>query len=420
MSVREYIALINGNRNFRLLWFSAVTSYAGDWLNFIASADLVNELTDSGAALSYLLLARFLPSFFLSPFAGVLADKIDRRLIMIVTDVLRIFIVLAFVLIDRPDQVWILYLLTVLQFALSSAFIPAKSATIATVVAKEDLVTANALDSATWSMMFAVGSLIGGVVAGLFGGDTAFVLDAGTFALSGLIVSRLPKMVAVQDSAETTQGWRQFAGGITYLIGLPFILALTLAKAGGSLIWGATNVLEIQFANEVFTFREDGALTLGIIYFISGIGTGVGPIALQRLLGNTLQRLSWGILLAFVMIAVGILGLSVAPTFALFLLATFVRTVGSGTLWVFSSVLLQREVADNVLGRVFGLEFAALTLTQALSILWAGWGRDLLGLDVATVTQLTGYGGLVIASVWLLVLIVVFIRPKSPQPKPNH
>ena len=85
----EYVELLRGNKDYRQLWLGSVVSQFGDWFNLIASAALVANLTGTGTAISYLFLARFLPLFLFSPLAGVLADRYERRYIMIASDLLR-------------------------------------------------------------------------------------------------------------------------------------------------------------------------------------------------------------------------------------------------------------------------------------------------------------------------------------------
>ena len=116
----EYVSLLRENQDYRRLWLGSLISQFGDWFNLIASASLVANLTDTGTAISYLFLARFLPLFLFSPLAGVLADRYDRRHVMIVSDLLRAATVLCFLLVREPGQIWLLYVLTILQFALSA------------------------------------------------------------------------------------------------------------------------------------------------------------------------------------------------------------------------------------------------------------------------------------------------------------
>ena len=119
--MNDYVSLLQRNVNYRNLWLARVVSNLGDWFNLIASAALITQLTGAGTALSYLFLARLLPFFVMSPIAGVFADRYERRAIMIATDILRAITVLCFLLIRTPEQIWLLYVLTVTQFVLSAA-----------------------------------------------------------------------------------------------------------------------------------------------------------------------------------------------------------------------------------------------------------------------------------------------------------
>ncbi len=405
----EYLTLLQRNRNFRLLWWGNVISLLGDWFNLIASASLIASLTDSGVAISYLFLVRFVPLFVVSPFAGVVADRFSRKGILITSDLLRAVTVLGFLLVRSPEQVWLLYVLTAVQFTLSAFFSPARSALLANVVAREDLVTANALDSLTWSTMLALGAFAGGVVAALFGLQTAFLMDAATFVLSAVVISWMVVPGQARTAVSTQTGWLDFLDGFRFLRQHAFLLVIALVKAAGSLVWGGINVLEIKYANEIFAlsdraipFVKDGATaTLGMIYVVSGLGTGLGPLFMRRRLGDRPPRMLVGIAIGFVLTGIGICSLGLAPTLALFLLATFIRTVGTGTLWVFSAALLQTMTPDIFRGRVFAFEFAALTLTQSVSVLAAGYGLDKLGWTVQQVTLAFGVLGFVMALLWL-------------------
>lgn len=425
----EYITLLRQNANYRNLWLGSVVSFLGDWFNLIAAAELVSRLTDSGLAVSTLFLLRFLPLFLFSPVAGVLADRFDRRNIMILTDLLRAGTVFSFLFIRSADQLWLFYVLTFLQFTLSALFTPAKSAVLANIVAREDLVTANALDSFTWSTMLALGAFAGGAVAFLFGLETAFVADALTFLLSAWFISRIV-MPPRERALQATGGWLQFLDGLRYLRSQPFILVISLAKAGGSLAWGAINVLEVTFANEVFEDslawlgrrlnpQDLSAATLGAIYFVTGIGTGLGPIFMRRWLGDRPRRLMLGIALGFVLLAAGIFGLSRAPTFPIFLLMSLVRTVGSGSVWVFSAALLQMIVPDRYRGRVFAFEFAMLTLTQSISIFAAGYLLDTAGLTVRQVTAVSAATAAAVALSWGVFFYFNVLRRESPLYRPQ-
>jgi hypothetical protein len=112
-----------------------------------------------------------------------------------------------------------------------------------------------------------------------------------------------------------------------------------------------------------------------------------------------LQALTVG----FVLLIIGAFGLSQATTLPAAVVAILVRTLGGGTIWVFSAALLQTLVADQFRGRVFSFEFAAFTLTQSIAILWAGMAQDTLGLPLHTIFFYSSVGALVVALLWLWV-----------------
>lgn len=413
--MEEYLGLLRRNTSFRNLWLGSVISQFGDWFNVIASAALISRLTDSGVALSYLFLARFLPLFLVSPFAGVLADRINRKHIMVATDLLRGLTVLGFLIVRQPEDIWLFYALTITQFTLSALFQPARSAVLPSTVGPDEIVAANALDSLTWSTMLAIGALVGGAVAAVFGAETAFIADAVTFVLSAYFISRIVLPSTGQPGALSDQQpgtvQRRFTAldGFRYLWQEPFVLGVALAKAGGSLVWGAINVLEIAYANDIFPLQagnrfslsDGGTATLGLIYVASGLGTGLGPLFMRRWLGDAPRSLMFGISLGFLLLAVGLLWVSRAGSLPLLLTATVVRTLGSGTLWVFSAALLQTILPNRFRGRVFGFEFTALTLTQSLSILAAGFLIDSTALDVRQIVAISSGVGFVVSFAWL-------------------
>lgn len=427
--MNEYLDLLRRNPNFRNLWLGSVVSQFGDWFNVIAAAELITRLTDSGIALSYLFLARFLPLFVFSPIAGVLADRFDRRRIMILSDVLRGVTVLGFLFVRDPGDIWYFYLLTVVQFSLSALFTPARGAVLANVVRPGELVAANALDSLTWSTMLALGAFLGGVVAAFFGAETAFLADSASFLLSAYFIARisLPPRVPAGDTTGVdgigVPARRRFAflDGFRYLLNEPFILGIALAKAGGSLVWGAINVLEITYANDLFPLAnsgrfgvsDPGTATLGLIYVISGIGTGLGPLVMRRWLGDAPRRLIFGVSLGFLIMTAGTAWLSVVGALGSLLSATLMRTLGTGTLWVFSAALLQTIVPDRYRGRVFAFEFAALTLTQSISTLAAGYLIDSVGLSIQEVMGVMAVTSVLMTMLWAIFHLSYLRRLRS-------
>ncbi|MCL4872170.1 MAG: MFS transporter [Anaerolineae bacterium] len=411
--LKEYLVLLQRNRDYRHLWLAALVSYLGDWFNLLAAAALIARLDGTGKSFSFLLLARFLPLFLFTPVSGVLADRFDRRHLMIVSDILRAVTVLGFLLVRDSGMIWLFYLLTVVQFALSALFTPARTSVLAKVVAPKDLVAANGLDGLTWSTMLFVGALLGGLATAAFGITTAFILDALTFVLSAWFVTRISIAGGRQrqDVSGMEVGRLRFVDGLRYLWGVPVLLVLALVKAAGSLVYGAINVLEIPLAEQLFPLGDTGTVTLSIIYASAGLGTGFGPLLVRHWLGDSYARSLWAISLGFGLLVLGIFGLGAAPSVGVVWLMTLIRTFGSGTIWVFTGALLQRMVPDGVRGRVFAFEFAALTLTQSISTLWAGVAQDDLGWGVQQTITNMGAAAAVIALLWFVFHGAVWMRP---------
>ena len=183
-----YVELLRRNRNFRRVWLSQVLSQMGDWFDTVALYTMVLNLTGSGRAVGLVLVARFLPSVVVGPMSGVIADRFNRRTIMIVSDVARAVVVLGFLLVRSADQLWLVYVLTVIQLVFSTFFEPARTAAIPSLVEGRDLVTANAISSVTWSAMLTLGAAIGGLVTGWVGTDAAFILDSLTYLVSAVLI----------------------------------------------------------------------------------------------------------------------------------------------------------------------------------------------------------------------------------------
>lgn len=401
-----YIELLRGNRNFRQIWLGQLISQMGDWFNTIALYSIVLKLTGSGRAVGLVLVARFLPTVFIGPLSGVIADRFSRRTIMIVSDLARAVIVLGFLFIRRPDQVWLVYALTVLQLICSSFFEPARTAAIPSIVSDRELVAANAISSATWSSMLTLGAAIGGVIAGAFGTDAAFVLDSLTYIGSALVIAtvRLPERPARAKSKLTISkalGIADTLEGARYVARRPRVLALLLVKAAWGLGGGILALLAV-FGEKIFPVRGSGATGIGVLYAARGIGTAIGPIAMRRFAGETRERMQKVIGYAFLLSGLFYIAFGAATNFIFALIVLMIAHAGGSIIWVNSTVLLQSVVEDNFRGRVFATEFMLLTLTMAASNYATGEMLDRFGFSPRAVTIGIGVLFLLPAALWFV------------------
>ncbi|HYJ87290.1 MAG TPA: MFS transporter [Pyrinomonadaceae bacterium] len=401
-----YLELLRGNRGFRQLWLGQVVSQMGDWFNTIAIYTIILNLTGSGRYIGLLMVARFLPSFVFGSMSGVLADRFSRRSIMIVSDLLRAVVVLGFLFIRRADQLWLIYVLTVLQLALSTFFEPAKTAAIPSIVSDRELVAANAISSVTWSAMLTLGAAIGGLVTDWFGTDVAFVLDALTYLLSAVLIAgvRVPKRPSRTKHKLTVNralGISETIEGIRYVKRRPRVLALLLVKPAWGLGGGILTLLAV-FGEKIFPFGKTAAGGIGVLFAARGIGTAVGPILARRISGEGNQRMHVSIGLAFLIGGVFYIAFGVATSFVVALIVLGIAHMGGSILWVFSTVLLQRGVEDNFRGRVFAAELALLTLTMAASNYVTGELLERFQLSPRLVTVGIGILFIIPGVVWFL------------------
>jgi MFS family permease len=412
--MNSYLSLLRRRPYFRYLWLASVVSLAGDWFNTIASVILVNRYTDSGVAVGALFLARALPPFVLGPVAGVLADRFSRKSILVTTDVLRALIVLGFLLVNSAERAWLIYALTIAQFAVSAFFEPAKSALLPGLVDDGDeLLAANTLSSATWSAMLTLGAAIGGVMAALFGVRVALIVDSLSFLVSALFIWRVAAPAYRDFMAEPSSGWTDFLDGLRYVKRQPDIGRLTLVKAMAQI--GSPDIMIAVYAAQVFPVGEDGAIALGFLYAFAGMGAVLGPILGNIFSGGQARALQQAIGVGFVLVAAGWLLFGWAPSLPIALIAMTLRHMGGSINWTYSSVLLQMKAPDHFLGRVFAFDFGLFTLAMALSVWLTGVALDQTTATPRQIAMVLAAGSLLPAGIWV-VANRYYDRARAPQP----
>lgn len=398
-----YLELLRGNRGFRFLWLGQVVSQMGDWFDTIAVYTIALRL-GSTRSVALIMVARFLPSVIMGPLSGVVADRFSRRSIMIGADLLRAVVVLGFLFIRRPDQMWLVYVLTVMQLAFSAFFEPAKTAAIPSIVSDGELLSANAIASVTWSAMLTLGAALGGFVAGWFGTNVAFILDSLTFVASALLIAsvRFPKRPPREKAKLTigkALGVTDTIEGARYVKHRRRVLAYLMVKPAWGLGGGILTLLAV-FGERVFPVAGKTATGIGVLFTARGIGTAVGPMVARRWAGETPKQMQNAIGIAFLIGGVFYISFGVSRSFGWALLFLAIAHCGGSILWVFSTVLLQRDVEDKFRGRVFAAELALLTLTMAASNYVVGELMDRFGFSPRKVTAGVGTLFLLPGLIW--------------------
>lgn len=405
--MNPYVAVLRTNRNFRLLFVGQTISQLGDWFNTVAVFALLLDLTGSATAVAWMMIVQFLPVALVGPMAGVIVDRVDRRRLMITADVIRGLLILGLLLVRERDQIWIAYLVMSLTVSASAFFEPARTATIPNITSAAELMPANALSSAAWSAMLAIGASVGGLVTAVAGRNVAFVVNAASFFVSAFFISRTrydstPPAIPRVGGFLALTGIPDLVEGFRYMRARAHVAALMFVKAGWGLAGGILLLLTI-FGQRVFPVGGSTAAGIGVLYGARGIGAALGPIMLRWILGQQPKALRRTIGPAYFMVGVFYLMLAWAPTLWLAAIAVLLAHFGGSVLWVFSTVLLQLEVPDRFRGRVFAVELALVTLASSASSYWTGFELDRGGWSPRTMAFALGILFCVPGTLWLII-----------------
>lgn len=365
--LQPYITLVVGNRNYRRLWLAQIISNFGDWFGILAVYALIQTYSGSELLLGLIIVVKMLSLAFASPLAGYITDRFNRRQLMIICDVARGVLVLGLILINSSAILWLAYVLTAIQMIFSAIFEPAKTSSIPNVTTAEELVNANILSAASWSIIFTTGMAIGGFATAYLGTDLVFVINAISYGFSAIYIYRA-NIPQVEMTAEDKHKYRNPLTGITegfrFLKNNGSVLRPALAKGTFTMCIGALVYMLIIVAEDVLLM---GSVGLGILYAARGIGTGIGPVLGRRIFR---QETGWVRAMGLFMIFCGLMYCITSWLSSIAMMSLFVLLahMASGSNWVMSTVLLQRRAPDVLRGRVFSTEWLLFTLAQSVSV----------------------------------------------------
>jgi MFS family permease len=386
------------NARFLRLWIGQGTSFVGDAVSMVALVVLVVQITGSASAVGGALVARLLPTIA-SPLAGVLADRVDRRVVLVASDLARAVLVLGLVF---ARDLATIYVLVFLMGLARTIFNPTVRAAFPSVVGGGDLTRANALISGTFSVSETAGPALGGLLVATVGVDAAFVLDAVTYLVSAALLSLTP--LARPQRAEDGAGFGEdLKAGFTYLAGARVPLAIVLGAFLSVLTINITIPAEVFLARETF---EAGNAGYGLLVGLYGGGMVLGS-ALMAALGDRVRLLTFYFVGVFVS-ALALVGVGLSPAFVFALGALGVVGVANGTENVTTDTILQKRVPDAFLGRVFSIRFLGFSVGEAFAY---GVGGAIVDASGPRFTYLLA--GAATASAGLAILIFLAIASDS-------
>lgn len=371
-------SLLRRNRDIRLLFFAQVVSYLGDWFTFVALAGLVEDLTGSSFLVSMVLVAFSLPSFLMSPVAGPVADRFDRRKIVMVVSVGQAVAAACLLLVDA-GTVWLAFVAQSVITALASFVGPATGAAVPNLVdSDDDLRLANSLFGSTWGVMLAVGAGLGGIFSAAFGRDAAFVADAVSFLLAAALIAGIRRPMQEDRTGSPTRRVRPIADmaeAARLARSNTVIMALMASKATFAVGAGIVSQLAV-LASNAFDAGDAGR---GALLGSRGIGSGLGPIIAARLVGRDMPKLLRICGLSGLGFAVAYLFAGLSPALWMACICVAFAHLGGGAQWTLSTMGLQMESPDALRGRIIAGDFALVTLMLGLTSTLAGLVSEAIG-----------------------------------------
>lgn len=385
LDARTILRLIR-RPGLRNIWFAQVVSQLGDGMFTTAIALAVLDRTNSGTALSLTVIAQFLPFLFLGIVAGALVDRWERRMAMVLSDIVRGIVVLAIPLLDHlgmlhPSSY------AVVAFLLTTAglfFDPAKNALIPTLVTRNALARTNALLESTRQVLFVAGPAVGGVLIAVIGIDGVFLVDGVSFFLSALILFGVPR--TRPEDAPRPEGESETGGeglgssirrGLGYIRHHPLLRLMIGVGSALNFFLSPLPILIPLFFTQVL---HANASSFGAAISIIFVGFLIGAV----LVGASGSRIGkgWltvgGVLLAGV--ATGLFALG--PPVAVVLLLALLGGVAIGALNVCESTVIQENAPDEMRGRVFAVYESVSQGGRAIAVALSGVLADLIGVSL--------------------------------------
>ncbi len=410
ISLASYLRLVRGNRNFRRLWLAQIVSEIGDWFYTLSIYTLLLQLTGRASSVALALVPQVLPQTFVGPTAGVVNDRLRRKHVMIAADLVRVAVVLAMLLVRSRSMVWLVYPLLLAETIMAAFFEPARSAVIPNIAARGEVLIANTLSSATWSMNLLIGASVGGVVAAFFGRDAVFILNALSFLASAMLIGGMRFAEPRAESAAQLRmrdlvDYSPVLEGIRYIRNHRTLLPTVFAKAGELMIGPSWVIFTVMGTHEFAVHWHNVDPARGAMLGRRGLGALVGPLVSARWAGRSDRRLQLGILFGYLTIAVGYGTLGSSRTVWMAAACAMVAHIGGSTVWVFSTTLLQLHTDDRFRGRVFSADLGFSMLTIAAGAYLCGRLLD-SGVAARTVATYTGLIMLIPAALWALAMRV--------------
>lgn len=391
------LSLVRRNPDFRRLFIAQLVVFGGDWFLLIPLLALLTELTGGGTWGGVVLAVDTSVLALLLPYAGTLADRLDRKLLLVVANLVSVGAGLLLLLVRTEATAFVAVVAIVAIAAAKAFYFPAAQAALPNVVDAEDLPTANAIAGSAWGTMLVVGASLGGLIASWLGPYPSFLIGAGCLALAVGFTVRVHRPFQAERTSPPANATAALKESLRYIAARPRVRALVTVKSAVGMGNGVLAAFPILAG--VFSV---GTLGMGLLYGARGLGALIGPLLLRAVLA-TPRRLMTGLAVSMATYGVAYLLVGATPWFWLVLVLVVIAHIAGGGNWVLSNYALQTEIPDELRGRVFAADVMIAMVAVSLSQAVAGYFTDLVGPQL--VISVCGGITLLYALVWRLATV---------------
>ena len=385
------LQLLRRNHNYRLLWGGQVISEVGDHFNNIAVFSMAIRQEHGGLLVGGVLMARAIPMLVAGPLAGVVLDRLDRRKVMIASDLVRALVALGFIASIGQSGNTLLFVLSALLMFASPFFSSGRNSILPVVANQDELQSANALTQSTAWATTGIGAFLGGTAVASLGYEWAFVLNALSFLGSAVCLMFFrsgPKEFEppAGNRHNKFQPHREFLDGLRYLKSEPLLLSIALIGVGWATGGGAAQILFSVFGEKVF---HRGAAGIGIIWGCAGLGLVAGGVAANWL--N--KRLSFEgykrtVSIVYLVHGAFYVAFALERNFALALVFIGLSRAAGAMSSVVNYSKVLRYAEDQYRGRVFATMETMTWTTMMVSLFVAGIATETV--DPRTIAVVAG------------------------------
>ncbi|HEX8748647.1 MAG TPA: MFS transporter [Pyrinomonadaceae bacterium] len=419
MASLTYMQLLRGNRSFRRLLTGQVISELGNWFNFIAGLGLVRVVTNGAPeATAILLVLRIAPFAMFAPLAGAFVDRWSRRKVMLWTDCARAVVALGFLLVKKPEDVWIAYVCTVLSTLLAAFFEAAKNAAMPNIAGDRGLLAGNALMFSSRFLLMSIGAALGGAASARFGYEVAFIINAVSFLVSAYSIWLIPESEmkrkekasketgATQERKARPSFWLDLREGWSYIAAHKPVAAIMLVNILWATGGGAINLITDRLGGVVFAGHGglQGDAAVAAFYTAAGAGLFLGMILARRVGAHLEMRRATAPFIGWTLLAQGVLFalIGLMPGLWSACALMLISRILLGVEFAVQETLLMRLVPDGLRGRVSTTDRALELFVFSISTGLAGW--SLYSISPRALTVVSGLLSATPGIVWLILI----------------